>query len=183
MTRRTARLIAAASLVAAIPAASQAQAPNPVIASASIESEGTVITIRADTGRVRVETRHGQSRVIGWYDPAEIELWTVAASKLFDVVGATALGSGQVAAPRIVETRTPQLMSADTGAIVLDRVFTYTSDTMNLYASDRGSAHSLYVPIGSDAVRDLLEAMRRAGADARQLAANGAQHATPLAGN
>ena len=122
--------------------------------------------------------------MIGWYNPDDLEIWTVAAARLFDVIDATALGTKAGGAPRIVETRTPQLIAADTGALVLDRVFTYSDESMNIYMSDRGSLHSLYSTLTDDTVRNMLDAMRRAATESRQLAESvAAQRAMHVAGN
>src|SRR5215208_1667994 len=122
MSRRTATVVGATVLTAAVlfgAAALQAQqsAPHSIVT-----STGTSISIRSDvTGWVHVDARRGMVRVAGWYAPSMIDGWASDAERLLapsasgQVLENMQLVSNRATGER-VEYKTPLLLSADTGA-------------------------------------------------------------------
>ena len=183
MSRRIANVIGAAVLgaamlfgVAALQAqqAPQAEQPQP----ASFTFAGTSVVVRSSTsGWVHIDARRGSNRVGGWFAPSAIEAWAVDAERMLTGQG---LDTTRAASTARVEFKTPLLMSADTGAVVLDRVERDAGLAHGLFLSDKGSMHRMYLPIAPADARAFVEALRGAASTSRQLADAAAKPATPV---
>ena len=195
MSRRTANVIGAAVLgaamlfgVAALQAQQAQQAPQtqqqPSQGSPLVVA-GTSVVVRSSTsGWVHIDARRGSNRVGGWYAPSAIEAWAADAERILSGEGLDTTSAARrtvsVSSGERVEFKTRLLMSADTGAMVLDRVEQDAGLTHALFLSDKGSMHRMYLPMNAAEARTFVETLRGAALSSRQLAEAAAKAATPV---